>query len=149
MENKFHVGDVVRVRSDVLYKTAGDLGTLTEWYLCQDEEPNFVITKIDESNPDAPYMLDKFFCESNFSENELMLLASRPCSLPIGTSVRINPNKVLTYAGSLIDWFKLFGNDEDVFKIVCYSDKTGAPYVLDRYMGETPLFEQELIPYNI
>lgn len=30
MENKFHVSDIVRVRSDVLYKTAGDPGTLTE-----------------------------------------------------------------------------------------------------------------------
>ena len=69
------------------------------------------------------------------------------CALPI--SVRINPNKVLRYVGSLINWFKLLGNDEDVFTIVRYSGKTGVPYVLDRYMGETPLFEQELIPYNI
>ena len=149
MENKFHVSDIVRVRSDVLYKTAGDPGTLTEWYLCQDEEPNFVITKINESNPSTPYMLDKFFCESLFREGKLTLLASRSYSLPIETSVRINPNKVLRYVGSLINWFKLLGNDEDVFTIVRYSGKTGVPYVLDRYMGETPLFEQELIPYNI
>ena len=94
-------------------------------------------------------MRDKFFCDSHFSEGKLTLHASRPYSLPIGTSVRINPNEVLRYVEILTDWFKLLGNDEDVFTIVRYSGKTGVPYVLDRYMGETPLFEQELIPYNI
>jgi len=61
-------------------------------------------------------MRDKFFCDS-----KLTLHASRPYSLPIGTSVRINPNEVLRYVEILTDWFKLLGNDEDVFTIVRYS----------------------------
>ena len=64
----FRVGDTVELRLDVLEKEGSDPGSLIDWYLYSGRSDCFVITKIDESYPEAPYLLDKFFCETYFSE---------------------------------------------------------------------------------
>lgn len=141
-----HVGDIVNIRHDILEETAADPGELTSWYLTSGRDDTFTITQIDDSDPDTPYLLNKFFCETYFSADELNLVTHRTCSLPIGTKVRINRQNIAPQGeNSLLEWFRLFGDESDVFTIVGYSD-TRAPYVLDRYMGETSFFETELIP---
>lgn len=144
----FHVGDTVQIRSDAFDPTGSDPGSLIDWYLASGRTDCFTVTKIDDSTPEAPYLLDKFFCETNFRGEELKQVNSRVCTLPIGTKVRINRKKLASVGTSsdLLEWFRLFGNDEDNFTIVCYDSDTCAPYVLDRYMGEVSFFEDELIP---
>lgn len=142
----FRVGDTVELRLDVLEKEGSDPGSLIDWYLYSGRSDCFVITKIDESYPEAPYLLDKFFCETNFSDEELKQVNRRECTLPIGTRVRINRKKLTGSDSYLLEWFRLFGDDEDIFTIVGYSSETYAPYVLDRYMGEVSFYEHELIP---
>ena len=69
-----------------------------------------------------------------------------PAASSTGTRVRINRKKLNGSDSYLLEWFRLFGNDEDIFTIVSYSSEAYAPYVLDRYMGEVSFYEHELIP---